>query len=383
MASSQEPGESRDTTARTVGGTKRRRVRLKSLPEDFPELAHRLTRLREFSGQVRSSEYHVTNACNLRCEGCWFFEYEHDKASKELKSAAEWKQFAERETRERRMTAALLIGGEPSLYLDRVSSFISTFPYVTVSTNGLQAIPKQGFERLAIALTLFGGEEADDRLRAIKPSGARFTGLFDTVRRNYEGDPRATFVYALSPELLSEIEPTVRAIRDNGNLVTFNYYSAYGQEDPLRKSREDELLEAALAVQDAYPETVVCHPYFIRTLITGQNHHGTEFGYDVCPSISIDHPDHKERMRNGGPTLPGFNSFAADGETLNFCCTSGHCEGCRDSQAVYSWLMVSLRRFLGSVPELETWVSVAESYWRQFVWSPYHPSQESLPGAER
>ena len=351
-----------------------KRVRLKTLLEEDPELAARLGRLREFGSQIRSSEFHVTNACNLRCEGCWFFEYDHDKGSRELTSAEQWKQVALRERADRNITAALLIGGEPSLHLDRISSFVSVFPYVTVSSNGLRPIPREGFERLAIALTLFGGIGSDDQLRAIKPSGQRFTGLFDIALRNYEEDPRATFVYALSPEHLDAIEPTVRRIRDNGNLVTFNYYSEYGQDDPLRRGLEAGLLAEALRVQDAFPETVVSDPYFIRTLIEGKNHFGTEFGYDVCPSISIDHPDHEERLRTGGPTLPGFNSIAADGESLNFCCTSGHCEGCRDSQAVFSWLMVSLRRFMGSKSDLETWVNLSESYWRQFVWSPYHPS---------
>ena len=36
--------------------------------------------------------------------------------------------------------------------------------------------------------------------------------------------------------------------------------------------------------------------------------------------------------------LPKFNAWAADFKTVNFCCTSGHCEDCRDSQAVFSWL---------------------------------------------
>ena len=70
---------------------------------------------------------------------------------------------------------------------------------------------------------------------------------------------------------------------------------------------------------------------------------------------------------NGNPVLPGFAAYAADAKTLNFCCTSGHCESCRDSQAVYSWLLVSLPHFLDSKERLRTWVDVAEGYWRQFV----------------
>ncbi len=63
--------------------------------------------------------------------------------------------------------------------------------------------------------------------------------------------------------------------------------------------------------------------------------------------------------------------YAPDLTTIHFCCTSGHCEGCRDSQAVQTWLLVSVRHFLQSKQGLQTWVELAENYWRQFVWSPY------------
>jgi hypothetical protein len=75
--------------------------------------------------------------------------------------------------------------------------------------------------------------------------------------------------------------------------------------------------------------------------------------------------------------LPGFNTFAADTKTVQFCCTSGHCDGCRDSQAVFSWLLVSLPHFLESRQRLESWLDVAESYWSQFVWTPYHKRQRA------
>ena len=73
--------------------------------------------------------------------------------------------------------------------------------------------------------------------------------------------------------------------------------------------------------------------------------------------------------------LPFFNTWAADKSTVKFCCTSGHCTGCRDSQAVFSWLLVNRDQFLDSAGSLLTWVELAESYWKQFIWSPYHRSQ--------
>ena len=344
---------------------------LNALLTENPKLKYRFERVSAFSKQVRVSEYHLTNACNIRCQGCWFFEFEHDRETREVKDLEVLDRFLRREQKERRINSALVIGGEPALFLDRLAVFKSHMKYITVSSNGYTKIPYEGFENLTVGLTLFGGGPLDDELRAIKPSGARFTGLFETVLENYHNDPRVGFVYAITEEGIQYIEETVKRIRDNNNILNFNFYSKYGLQEPACQKRRDDLLTEALRVKRLYPDTVVSHEYYIRTMITGESHWGS-FGYENCPSISVGHPAHRERLVNGRPYLPLFNTWSADLKTLKFCCTSGHCNGCRDSQAVLSWLLVSLHHFLGNATMLETWIGIAESYWRQFYWSPYH-----------
>jgi hypothetical protein len=333
---------------------------------DYLERFRKVTAL---SRKVRSSEYLLTNACNIRCEGCWFFEHDFDKKTTELKSVEEVRSFAQRE-RERGITYAIIIGGEPTLIPDRVAAFVDVMDYVTISTNGLKRLPREGFERVAVQISLFGGGKLDDDLRAIKPGGKRFTGLFDETLRNYEGDGRACFVYAITEDGVEHIADTVRRIHENGNRVSFNFYSKYNHAEPLRMQNAPRLIDEALRVKELYPDTVLSHPYFIRTLVTGQSHWGG-FGYDVCPSLSVDHPGHADRLANGSPVLPLFNAWAADCETVNFCCTSGHCEDCRDSQAVLSWILVSFEHFRQSGELLKTWIEINESYWKQFCWAPY------------
>lgn len=346
-----------------------------------PRLQSRFSGLLSHARRIRVSEYHVTNACNIRCEGCWFFEYGHDTQTREEKDLEALARFLQKERQERRVNAALVIGGEPTLFQDRLRVFVENMTYVTISTNGLQPLPKEGFEKVAVGLTLFGGGELDDKLRGIKPGGRRFTGLFETTLRNYKDDPRAGFIYAITEDGLPYIEDTVKRIADNGNKLQFNFYSKYHTADPLAQEAGSRLLDEALRVKWCYPDTVVSHPYYIRALITGRSHWGT-FGYDSCPSISVDHPDHRERLANGNPTLPFFNTYGADLTSVKFCCTSGHCDSCRDSQAVMSWLLVNLDRFLDSKQNLRTWVEISESYWRQFIWGPYHwtiaPDYETL-----
>lgn len=344
--------------------------RIAELALQDPALAQRFHALRTFGARVRAAEYHLTNACNIRCKGCWFFEYGHDKTAKEAKDLADWKAFIESQRR-KKISAALLIGGEPTLFLDRIAAFVDGMRYVSVSTNGLCLLPNTApFENVTVFISLFGGGPLDDELRAIKPSGKQFHGLFDTALSNYRDDPRACFVYAVTERGIAHIEPTVERIRANGNTVTFNFYSEYNTGHPLKLHNERLLLAELLRVRALHPDVVINHPAHIDAMVTGRSWCG-EFGRTTCPSISVDHPENQDRVARGEPVLPMFNTWKADLETLERCCTSGHCEGCRDSQAVYSWLLVSLARSLESCDTLRTWVEVAESYWSQFIWSPY------------
>ncbi|WKU06781.1 4Fe-4S cluster-binding domain-containing protein [Micromonospora sp. HUAS LYJ1] len=347
------------------------KVRLASLLADRPDLAARLQVVRDMGRRVSATEVHLTTTCNIRCKGCWYFEGGFDAAVPETSDPALISRFVDSLVA-KGVTQATLIGGEPTLVLPRVVPFVERLPYVTISTNGIRPLPMSGFEHVAVAISLFGGGPLDDALRGYRVNGSSFSGLFETALGHYRNDPRVIFVYALSEEGLQYVEPTVRAIQDNGNQVTFNFYSAHGSDHALRIENEQRTLAEALRVKQAYPETVVCHPYFIESLITGRTHWDGQFGYDVCPSISVDHPDHAERVRNGNPVLDGFAVYGADYQTLQFCCTSGNCADCRDSQGVYSWLLVSMNRFLDDTGRLETWLELAESYWRQWYWAQRH-----------
>src|SRR3989441_11196117 len=77
-------------------------------PESVERLAARLARtdeallrrfraVRSFARSVRASEYHITNACNLRCRGCWFFTFEFDRETKDQTDLGRLRAFIQRE----------------------------------------------------------------------------------------------------------------------------------------------------------------------------------------------------------------------------------------------------------------------------------------------
>jgi len=334
------------------------------------ELEARFKHLISFSSDKRTTLMHITNNCNLRCKDCWFFVEKFDQRTSEIREIERWQAFAEKEAL-RGATVGLLIGGEPTLYPNRIAAIHSAIPYITVSSNGEIPLSKTDFPDVTVALTLFGGYLSDDRIRAIRSNGKRFSGLFQKVLDNYRYDHRAGFVYAVNYDAIDEIEETVKRIQDNGLRLLFNFYRNFSQHEVETEDQEMALLERVLKIKQKYPEVVSSTPHMLETMFVGKTHWG-KFGYKTCPSISSDYPGAKERMANGHPTLPGFNAYTADHQ-VTLCCTGGDCTTCRDSQAISSWILSNMRKYMKNPELMRTWVESAESYWSQFIWSPWHP----------
>lgn len=354
--------------------------RIRELTQNDVQLQSEVMNLLAFSRTIRTSEYHITNLCNLRCKGCWYYNYEFDKTVDSKISQEALVEFVLKE-KKRKINNVLLIGGEPTLFPDRVKVFVDHMPHVTISTNGLKQLPYEGFENVTVAVSLFGGGPCDDELRGIRPDGRRIVGLFDKVLSNYANDKRVVFIYAVSEIGIEYIEETVKKIYQNGNKVSFNYYSQYGENGGPEKSTSsttEVLLEEIIRVKDKYPMTVANNTYFLRTLVTKKSH-WAEFSYEECPAISLQHDSHKDRILKGNSTLPFFNTYAADFKTVEFCCASGKCVQCHDSQAIFSWILINFDKFLSNEKMLATWVEIAMGYWRHFIWSPFHWSKEEVP----
>ena len=343
---------------------------------DDEQLKARFRKALRFSGSVRSSEYHLTNACNLRCKGCWYFEFGFDQIEMSSSRAEQDRAMDDLIERElaRGINTVLLIGGEPTLYPKRVARFVEKFDNVTISTNGMKALPVEGFENVTIGISIFGGLQADAELRGITPSGRLITDTIERAFDNYAHDDRAGFIYAVSDRHVDQVRPFVAYAAERGKRLHFNYYRDYSNPQPTQS--ELELLDVLLEARSAFPDTVASHPYFIHTMITGKSHWGA-FGFDECPSVSVDFPGNAGRLAGKAPNLPLFNTVAADFKTVERCCTSGQCETCRDSQAMMSWLMVNLNHFRKN-GLLQVWVEIVESFWSQFTWSPYHPARAAF-----
>ena len=61
-----------EPTTSNRGARMRRLLARRAGIDEDSALLDRFVRVSDFGSGVRASEYHVTNACNIRCKGCWF-----------------------------------------------------------------------------------------------------------------------------------------------------------------------------------------------------------------------------------------------------------------------------------------------------------------------
>ena len=309
---------------------------------------------------IRSSIYDVTNQCNLRCKGCFFFSSNEDKAAAEEKDIIKWQAFIERE-KDRGVNLAILIGGEPTLHLDRVEAFYKRLP-TFCATNGLIKIPRDRFPDMMLGISLWG-DEADEKM-------LRGKDTFSISSKNYEGDPHVYYLYTLTPNQIGKIERIIVKIRDVGLKVHMQLLSNDEGVDGFNWQPEQlEVLRTEMDdMLDNYPDTLISSKYY-HEIITSGKMLGRTFGWDECPSVTqpLDHRDPRPKR------LIEFIRWASDLNTMHRCCTSEtrDCSSCKDGAAHMSWVMVNKRAHIRTTQDLQNWIEVYEMFAKLYQFIPW------------
>ena len=309
---------------------------------------------------IRSSIYDVTNKCNLRCKGCFFFSSDEHKAAAEEMDIKKWEAFIDREM-DRGVNLAILIGGEPTLYLDRVEAFYRRLP-TFCATNGLIKIPRDRFPDMMLGISLWGGE-ADEKI-------LRGKDTFSISSKNYEGDRNVYYLYTLTPKQIGKIERIIKKIKDVGLKVHMQLLSNDEGVDGF--SWQPEQLEAIRFemddMLDRYPETVISSKYYHEIITTGKML-GRSFGWNECPSVTqpLDTRDPQPKR------LIEFIRWASDLNTMHRCCTSEtrDCSSCKDGAAHMSWVMVNKRAHIRTARDLQNWIEVYEMFAKLYQFIPW------------
>jgi hypothetical protein len=309
---------------------------------------------------IRSSIYDVTNQCNLRCKGCFFFSSNEHTVTRDETDIQQWQRFIDRE-KERGVNLAILIGGEPTLYLDRIEAFYQRLPSFC-ATNGLIKIPRDRFPDMMVGISLWGDEEDEKRLRG--------KAAFSINRKNYEGDAHCYYLYTITPPQVGKIETVVRKIRDAGLKVHFQLLSNDESVPGFDWASTvlQEIRSEMDAMLDRYPDTVISSKYY-HQIITTSEMLGRPWGWNECPSVTgpldtrVPKPKH----------LIGFIRWASDLKTMRRCCTSEtrDCITCKDGAAHMSWVMVNKRDHMESSQHLQNWIEIYEMFAKLYQFIPW------------
>ncbi|MDX2454158.1 radical SAM protein [Desulfosarcina sp.] len=309
---------------------------------------------------IRSSIYDVTNRCNLRCKGCFFFSSGEHEAAKEEMDITRWEAFVDKETA-RGVNLAILIGGEPTLCMDRVETFYKRLP-TFCATNGIIKVPRDRFPDMMLGISLWG-DEADERV-------LRGKDAFSISSKNYAGDPHTYYLYTITPKQLGKTDRIIKKIRNAGLKVHMQLLSNDEGVDGFHWQPEElaQIRSEMDEVLDHYPDTVISSKYYHEIITTGKMM-GRRFGWMECPSVTdpLDKRDPKPRR------LTNFIRWASDLNTMHRCCTSEtrDCSTCKDGAAHMSWVMVNKRAHMQSTRDLQNWVEIYEMFAKLYQFIPW------------
>lgn len=330
------------------------------------ELAQSFARIREHARGIRISGYDLTKRCNLRCEGCFFFEGELSTRYEEDKSLAEYDEFFAAEVA-RGINYPHFAGAEPALVQDRLRLAWRHWQQGLVYTNGTVKIdPEIGF---MIHLSLWGNAETDRVLRGAP--------VFRRAVENYAGDERVVVMMTVSPHNVDQIPEVVDLCSDAGLRVSFNHFSPSRQylhkiqvgadtqpRTTFRLSSRDEnlvLTDAHLArirahidgALRAHPETVVYSSYYNEWI----NDPSPRFTIDAATGVATDCP-----VLNMPHHRQHHVDFSYDDAE---CCVANiDCTGCRHYVSGYTKIMADRRGHLESVAKFRGWVEVFDTWGR-------------------
>lgn len=305
------------------------------------------------AGPIRAISLDLTHDCNLRCLGCYFFT-ENMERNKRPQDEAVFDSFIEQE-KTRGTNFITVIGGEPTLELDRLKKLHDNF-WTTVITNGLNKIPYTGFENMHIGVSVWGDHETDKMLR-----GSGKIDVFAKGLKNYRNDPRMVgWYYNTMPGKVGEIESVVEQCVANGNYVIFTFYGdiSHVGGDLDHRQGFDQVLSEINRMIKRYPHRIFNTSYMCEVITTGKLY-DEKWGYDVCSSITFDNEANRERVKNGSSYNPHFRAYNPDLKSTRRCCVGENrdCTNCFDVWAHFSWIMLNMRRHVGSKQEFTNWLS--------------------------
>jgi hypothetical protein len=319
----------------------------------IPELAERYNKVRKYFF-LKESAYDITSACQLRCEGCYYFQGDKYQVTDNSDPEA-WRTFFEHE-KQRGITYVVLAGAEPSLRPKILRACHETIPLGTIASNGLRKI-ESGL-RYRIHLSVWGDSTGDPEYRR-SSSGRPGPNCLPIQLANYKDDDRVIFVYTFNKDNTDQVDEVLKVVSGEGHKITFNVFSNAGNHESPLKLREtlERTRQKMIQGMEEYGDSVVYSYYNAEVHTREASLHG-QFGC-VYP---------RAQLASGRPPVGiglSFRSYRTDltHRTETDCCVPDtECSDCRHYAAGSAIVSSRLNLHVDSERLFRGWLDYVDTY---------------------
>jgi MoaA/NifB/PqqE/SkfB family radical SAM enzyme len=295
---------------------------------------------------LRESTYDMTSLCNIRCDGCYYYEGEKQYAQGNENPEA-WRKLMQEE-KARGITYVVLAGAEPSLVPELLEVCYEEMPLGCIATNGYKRIPETvGYK---IHISVWGNDETSLRVRRAKK-------LLLKQIDNYRGDVRAVFVYTFTRDNIEEIYEVMDSIIKYDCKITFNVFSSpVGYTGSLRHTNDSlgHTRQVMLDLLARYPGHVLFSPYNVVA-------HTHQYGLHTLYGCSY------PRMNSSTDIGLGrsFRQYRADlswDRDVACCVPDTDCDECRHYAAGSAIVTARLYRHVTDPDTFKAWLDYVDTY---------------------
>ena len=310
-----------------------------------PEVKARWEKVRKYFF-LRESTYDMSNRCNIRCDGCYYFEGEKQFAE-ENGSVEAWRNLMQSE-KKRGITYVVLAGAEPSLVPQLLDVCYSEMPLGSIATNGFKKIPPSvGYK---IHISVWGNDETSLRIRKAK-------NLLKKQIENYKNDSRAVFVYTFTKENIDEVNEVAAELIANNCKLTFNVFSSpVGYAGPLRHDEASlkRTRETMIALLNRYPKNVLFSVYNAVAHTHSKGLHDLySCSYPRCnPSQDI----------GLGRSFRQYRTDLNWDRAVACCVPDTDCPDCRHYAAGSAVVTARLYRHVNNSASFKSWLDYVDTY---------------------
>jgi len=309
------------------------------------EVRRRWEKVRKFFF-LRESTYDMTSRCNIRCDGCYYYEGEKQFAEENGDPEA-WQRLM-KEEKARGITYVVLAGAEPSLVPQLLDVCYGEIPLGCIATNGVKRISETvGYK---IHISVWGNDETSLRVRRAK-------NLLSKQIENYRGDPRAVFVYTFTRDNISEAYEVMDTIVAHDCKITFNVFSSpVGYAGPLRHNKDslDRMRSAIMDLLLRYPGNVLFSPY---NAVAHTHEHSLHKLYG-CP-----YPRKNPSTDIGlGRSFRQYRADLSWDRDASCCVPDTDCDECRHYAAGSAVVTARLYRHVTDPETFKSWLDYVDTY---------------------